>query len=73
MSYTLEDIRNVLIKSVNKRLMKDQDVKLGVLLSGGLDSSLISGITINLLREKLGKDVQLHSFSVGLPGSSDLM
>ena len=68
-------IREVLTKSVKQRLMAD--VPFGVLLSGGLDSSLVSSITIDLIRSgeikpKWGD--KIHSFSIGLEGlpSSDL-
>ena len=65
-------IRNSLISSVKKRLMAD--VPYGVLLSGGLDSSLIASITNNLIQnDGTVWGNKLHSFSIGLEGAPDLI
>ena len=57
----LEAINTSLTAAVSKRLMAD--VPLGVMLSGGLDSSLIASITARILKEKGEK---LSTFSIGL-------
>ena len=59
------NIRTLLTASVKKRLMSDRPI--GCLLSGGLDSSLITA----LVAQHVPKGT-LHTFSVGLPGSPDL-
>lgn len=56
-------LRETLERAVVKRLMSD--VPIGVLLSGGLDSSVVAAIA----RRHVG---QLHSFAVGTEGSPDL-
>jgi asparagine synthase (glutamine-hydrolysing) len=71
------DLRKALQDSVHRQLMSD--VPYGVLLSGGLDSSIISAITKKFAPKRIESNdqqqawyPQLHSFAVGLVGSPDL-
>lgn len=73
-----EDIKVALEKSVKSHLMSD--VPYGVLLSGGLDSSVISSITQKFAAKRIEEDdaseawwPKLHSFAVGLEGAPDLI
>tara|TARA_B100000941_G_scaffold118080_1_gene82854 strand:- start:424 stop:2088 length:1665 start_codon:yes stop_codon:yes gene_type:complete len=72
----IKKIHDSLYKAVKRQLMSD--VPYGVLLSGGLDSSVTSALA-KILSESEKKDSHksvllnnLHSFSVGLKGSPDL-
>jgi len=69
-------LKVALENSVKRQLMSD--VPYGVLLSGGLDSSVISAITQQYSKKRIEDNDQseawwpkLHSFSVGLEGSPD--
>ncbi len=59
-------IKKYLIDSVQRRLISDRPV--GVLISGGLDSSIIASIT----RRLLPPEQKLYSFSIGLEDSIDV-
>jgi asparagine synthase (glutamine-hydrolysing) len=62
-----QNIRELLTKSVEKRMMSEREI--GCLLSGGLDSSLISALVSKNMRAN-GK--KLKTFSIGMEGSPDL-
>lgn len=61
--------RTLLIDAVQKRLMSDRPI--GALLSGGLDSSLITAIICKHSGSELA--TRLNTYSVGLRGSIDLI
>ncbi|MBP5439010.1 MAG: asparagine synthase B, partial [Treponema sp.] len=74
----IEKLRNGLESAVKAQLMSD--VPYGVLLSGGLDSSIIAAVTQKYSKKRVESDSkesawwpQLHSFAVGLEGSPDLL
>ena len=74
---SIDEIKDALEAAVHRQLMSD--VPYGVLLSGGLDSSVTSAIAKKYAQKRIESDdtkdawwPQLHSFSVGLEGSPDL-
>lgn len=71
-------VREALEDAVRRQLMSD--VPYGVLLSGGLDSSVVSAIAKKFAARRIETDSQaeawwpqLHSFAVGLEGAPDLL
>ena len=74
---SIDDLRQALEDAVHRQLMSD--VPYGVLLSGGLDSSVISAIAKKYSAKRIESNnkndawwPQLHSFAVGLTNSPDL-
>ena len=74
----VQAVRDSLEAAVQRQLMSD--VPYGVLLSGGLDSSVISAIAKKFAAKRIETDSkadawwpQLHSFAVGLKGAPDLL
>lgn len=67
--FIYDKIKNILINSVQERLQSDESIEIGCLLSGGLDSSLVSSIACSILK-KNGKN--LKTFSIGFENSEDL-
>ncbi len=75
---SIDILRKALEDAVHRQLMSD--VPYGVLLSGGLDSSVISAIAKKYAAKRIEEHdqeeawwPQLHSFAVGLIGSPDLI
>jgi asparagine synthase (glutamine-hydrolysing) len=70
------ELRTALESAVKRQLMSD--VPYGVLISGGLDSSIIAAIAAKYREKRVESDdreeawwPRLHSFSIGLDGSPD--
>ena len=75
---SITELRDSLEQSVKSQMMSD--VPFGVLLSGGLDSSIISSIVTKFSKNRIESGdkkeawwPRIHSFAVGLKNSPDLI
>ncbi len=75
---SIDELRDAFKEAVRRQLMTD--VPYGVLLSGGLDSSIVSAVAKYYAANRVESEnnsaawyPQLHSFAVGLEGAPDLI
>ena len=75
---SVDALRTALEEAVKRQMMSD--VPYGVLLSGGLDSSIIAAVTAKFAKNRIESGdaeaawwPRLHSFAIGLEGSPDLI
>jgi asparagine synthase (glutamine-hydrolysing) len=74
---SVSEVRESLTQAIKRHLMTD--VPYGVLLSGGLDSSIVAAVTKQFVDKRIEDNGQssawwpsLHTFAIGLEGSPDL-
>ncbi|XP_060066330.1 asparagine synthetase [glutamine-hydrolyzing]-like [Ylistrum balloti] len=66
---TKANIRTLLQRAVSKRMMSER--RIGCLLSGGVDSSLVTALLVSLAKER-GLPYPIQTFSIGMKESPDL-
>lgn len=76
-SCNLQDLRDALLTSVQKRLMCD--VPFGLLLSGGLNSAIVAAVAVREFQKHSASEMdshlwthKVHSFSIGMKNSPAL-
>lgn len=75
---SVSEVRESLTQAIKRHMMTD--VPYGVLLSGGLDSSIVAAVTKQFVDKRIEDNDQssawwpsLHTFAIGLEGSPDLI
>ena len=64
------NVRELFTDAVRKRMMSHR--RIGCLLSGGLDSSLVTALVVKCAKE-MGLDYPIQTFSIGMDESPDLV
>lgn len=67
----LQDVRDIVGRSVENRV--DFATPTASLLSGGLDSSIISHLASERYKERFGNDARLPTFAIGVGESEDIV
>lgn len=67
----IEDVRDIINRSIRNRV--DFARPTAALLSGGMDSSVISFLSSKLYKERFGDDAKLKTFALGVGESSDII
>ena len=67
----LSDVRKTFIKAGRKRGLHTER-EIGCLLSGGLDSSIVAAIVVDIHRSRGGKSTDIHTFTIGMRDSPDV-
>ena len=62
-------IRDHLKAAVKKRMLSER--RIGCMLSGGLDSSLIAALVVECAKEE-GINYPIQTYSIGMEGSPDI-
>ena len=66
----LKDVRDIIDRSIRARV--DFARPTAALLSGGMDSSVISYLSTRLYKERFGKNAQLKTYAMGVGESGDI-
>ena len=70
-SWVIDGVQRHLVDAVRKRCLTT-DRPIACLLSGGLDSSLITALVNDEHKRRFGSDKKLETYSIGLPDSEDI-
>lgn len=67
---TYQNVRHYVRAAVKKRMLSQR--RIGCMLSGGLDSSLVAALVVECAKEA-GLPYPIQTFSIGMEGSPDII